>query len=120
MLLVALSGASGWQTQLLAPTCSCNRDAKLSISAREWLGVPVHSAIDAASDMLGTHAALTSSIAQLTHICGALASRGHLIGGASASHFGVRVVGKPNYSPPHVDAIGTPSCPHLLASSWAF
>ena len=108
MLLVALWGASGWKTQLLAPTCSCNRDAKLSISAREWLGVLVHSAIDAASDMLGTHAALTESIAQLSYICGGRTCGRHLIRDASASHFEVRVIGKLKYSFLHVAAIGMP------------
>ena len=77
----------------------------------------MHSAIYAASIRLGTHAALTEDIAQLSHICGERASSRHLIWGASASHFEVRVIGKLKYSSLYVDAIEMPRCNYLLAGS---
>ena len=113
-------GASSWQTQVLVRACSCNRKAKRLRLAREWLSVLVHIAIHAASDRLGAHAANTSSIVQLSRVCGERASRWHLMGDASASHFGVRVVGKLNDSSLHVAAIGMPGCSYLLAGNWAF
>ena len=81
----------------------------MTISVHWRLNEFAHIAIHTASDRLGTRAAVTSSIVQLSRVCAERALRWYLIGDAVASHFGVRVVGKLNYSSRDVDAIGKPS-----------